>query len=417
MTDECTTTDKQYMKKRKKLSGVFFETALPNEYLVEVGKQSIKPVLGGRRFRLFKKILRVPGAVETLYFRTDNANMNYQGIGVEGYASWRIDPEHPEVAIATLDFFDENDPMKDTNSKLTTICVEAVRHVLANMSIDDALKKKDEIGENLKGQLKKFEQRWGILFDQVGIERVHIMSAQLFEDLQAEYRNKLHLEVSKARIQTDREIAVAENAMREQTETERITTERKLSLAEAESQSEVGSDKLEKEQVLFEQERLISEDRFRKEADFRIEQNQRDYEAQMKEQELRSRLQELEGEVLRSESELEELRRKIASGKLDLQERERLISQTHTPEHLTREFIQKLPSMYEGLNIDNYSVMDTGSGAMSPVSRVLQEAIGLLRGNGLEGLLEKAAGGSGTGPSAPAGPAMPDEPDSEETQQ
>ena len=275
--------------------------------------------------------------------------------------------------------------------------MEAVRHVLANMSIDDALKKKDDISENLKGQLKKFEQRWGILFDQVGIEKVHIMSSQLFEDLQAEYRNQLHLEVSKAKIRTDREIAVAENAMREQTETERLSTERKLSLAEAESRSEVGSDKLEKEQVLFEQERLIHEDRFRKEADFRIEQNRRDYEAQMKEQELRRRLQELEGDVLRSEAELEELRVRIAAGKLDLKERERLIEETHTPEQLTREFIHKLPSLYEGLSIDNYSVMDTGSGGLSPVSRVLQEAIGLLRGNGLEGLLDRAAGVGTTG--------------------
>jgi hypothetical protein len=104
----------------------------------------------GKQFRLFKKFLRVPGSVQTLYFETDNANMNYQGIGIQGYASWRIDPECPELAIATLDFFDEDDPMRNTNEKLRTICTEAVRHVLANMSIDDALKKKDDISGNLK---------------------------------------------------------------------------------------------------------------------------------------------------------------------------------------------------------------------------------------------------------------------------
>jgi hypothetical protein len=193
-----------YIAKRKKLSGIFFETALPNEYLVEVGRGTVKPILGGKQFRLFKKFLRVPGSVQTLYFETDNANMNYQGIGIQGYASWRIDPECPELAIATLDFFDEDDPMRNTNEKLRTICTEAVRHVLANMSIDDALKKKDDISGNLKEQLRKFEERWGILFDQVGIEKVRIMSEKLFEDLQSQYRDQLRLNVETARIQTDR---------------------------------------------------------------------------------------------------------------------------------------------------------------------------------------------------------------------
>ncbi len=383
---------KRYMSKRRKLSGVFFETALPNEYLVEVGRRTIKPVLGGRRFRLFRKILRVPGSVETLYFQTDNANMNYQGIGVEGYASWRIDPARPEIAIATLDFFDDDDPMRDTNAKLTTICVEAVRHVIANMSIDDALKKKDEIGDNLKTQLKKFEQRWGILFDQVGIKKVSIMSERLFEDLQSEFRDKLRLDVSKTRIQTDREIAGAENEMRELTETERMETERKLSLADADGKSEVNSDRLTKDQSLFEQERVINEDRFRKEADFRIEQNERDYSAQMKEQELKSQLQELERDVLQSESELEEIRSLISSHLLDIRERERIIDETHTPEQMTREFIQALPALYSSLDIDNYSVMDTGSAGVTPVTRILQEAIGLMKGNGLEGILNRVSG-------------------------
>ena len=87
-----------YVKRRKKLSGVFFEVALPNEYLVPMGQKRVKPILGGKRFRLFRKFLRVPASVETLYFKTDNANMHYQGIGIEGYASWRIDPARPEVA-------------------------------------------------------------------------------------------------------------------------------------------------------------------------------------------------------------------------------------------------------------------------------------------------------------------------------
>ena len=399
---------RDYINKRRKLSGLFFETALPNEYLVQVGRGTVQPVLGGRRFRLFRKFLRVPGSVETLYFSTDNANVNYQGIGVEGYASWRIDPEHPEVAIATLDFFDEDDPMRDTNVKLTTICVEAVRHVIANMSIDDALKKKDEIGEDLKQQLKKFEQRWGILFDQVGIEKVRIMSEKLFEDLQAEYRDQLRLGVATARIQTDRKIAGEENAMRERTETERLETERKLSLTRSENESTVTQDKLERQAALAEQQRLIREDRFRKEADFKEEQQQRDYQSQMKEQELKSALQQLEGAVLKLELQLEDSRSEIEERKLKVLARKQEINQTHRPEQLSHDFIEALPRIYGALKIDNYSIMNSGSeNGISPIGKVMQEVIGLLQANNLEDLLRRpgSAGstGGGTGSSGNVG--------------
>lgn len=35
------TAKKDYIRKRRKLSGVFFETALPNEYLMEVGRYTV----------------------------------------------------------------------------------------------------------------------------------------------------------------------------------------------------------------------------------------------------------------------------------------------------------------------------------------------------------------------------------------
>lgn len=114
--------------------------------------------MGGKKLKLFQRFLRVPAYVQKLNFSTDNANIDYQGIGIDGYASWRINSENPSTAISTLDFFDETDPMEKTNQALITICIEAVRHVIANMSIEQALKNKDEIAENLKNQLQIVEK-------------------------------------------------------------------------------------------------------------------------------------------------------------------------------------------------------------------------------------------------------------------
>ena len=378
---------KDYISKRKKLSGIFFETALPNEYLVEIGRKTVRPTLGGRRFRFFKKFLRVPGAVETLYFATDNANLHYQGIGIEGYASWRIDPKKPEVAISTLDFFNDNDPMKDTNEKLKTICVEAVRHVIANMTIDDALRKKDEIGGNLKDQLRKFEERWGILFDQVGIEKVTIMSEKLFEDLQSEYRDQLRLNVATARLDTDRQISAEENTVREKTESERLETNRKLELIQISNDTDVRQETIANEQKISEQARIVKEERVRKDEAFKVEKQNLEYQTEMKERELKAEMQDLENNVTSKELELERIRSQIAEERIDILKARRHVEQTFSEDQLSHELVEALPKLFEAMKIDNYSVFESGpDGGISPISKILQEAIGIIRANNLEGL-------------------------------
>ena len=90
------------LKPSRKFSDFLFERALPNEYLVVVGKKNISPVLGGKKFRWFNKFIHVPAFVQRLKFSTDNANVDYQGIEIHGYASWRINPDNPAKSIATL---------------------------------------------------------------------------------------------------------------------------------------------------------------------------------------------------------------------------------------------------------------------------------------------------------------------------
>jgi hypothetical protein len=62
------------------------------------------------------------------------------------------------------------------------------------------------------------ERAWGIVFNQVGIEKVRIMSSRLFEQPQARFRDGLRLAVERKRISTDREINHESNAAREEKE-------------------------------------------------------------------------------------------------------------------------------------------------------------------------------------------------------
>ncbi len=244
-----------------KIRSLFFEMALPNEYIVPIGVKDAKPILGGKFFKIGKRFLKFPAAIQTVYFTSDNANKHYQGVKIDGYACWRIDPEKPEIAARNLDFSDTQNPMGNTNRILRTICTEAIRHLIANLAIEEALTKKDEIGRNLKSQLERIEREWGIRFDQVGIERVTILSAQVFDDLQQKSRDTLRLAAAESRMETDKEIEKKKSQHLEEMESLRCKTEKEARILKATTESEIHKVELEEKSIREAEERKAQENR------------------------------------------------------------------------------------------------------------------------------------------------------------
>jgi CII-binding regulator of phage lambda lysogenization HflD len=369
----------------KAYSGLFFERALPNEYLVSVGKKDAKPVLGGKKFKWFNRFIRVPAYVQRLKFVTDNANVDYQGIGIEGYATWRIDPERPEKSISTLDFFGQTDPMNKTNEELKTICIEAVRHVIANMSIDDALKKKDDIAENLKNQLKVIEEKWGIIFDQVGIEKVTVMSNKLFADLQSDFRSKLKLEAERSKMLTDREIAKEQNSINEKNSLEQLETHRKLELIKIDNKTKIQERELTENMQIEIQKQRMREAAFRNEMIFNMEQEEKRHELEVLKKNLELALNELETKTLSAQNGLEDLKNEITKKQLNMDELSTRVAQIYTDDKLKSDFITALPKIFAALKIENYSVFDSGGENSSlPVLKLFNELLHSLKSSGLE---------------------------------
>jgi len=372
-------------KKRKKYADLFFERALPNEYLVVIGKKSLKPILGGKKFKWFNRFIHVPAFVQTLKFATDNANIHYQGIEILGYASWRINPESPEKSISTLDFFNEHDPMAKTNEELKTICIEAVRHVIANMTIDDALKKKDDIAESLLVQLKYIENKWGILFDQVGIEQVRIMSDTLFHDLQSEFRSKLRLGAEISNMQTEREIAKIKNETHEKNMSEKLETDQKLEMIRIENSTVIKKKALIEEMNLNEQRQKMQEAEFRSQIAFRMEQEEKEHALLVLKNSLQTTLNELDTKLLETSSQLENIKGEISRKQIQIQELQQKLEQSFSEDKLKYEFIRSLPQLFEAIRIDNYSVLDSGSNSVSsPVIKIIRELFFALNNTGLD---------------------------------
>jgi len=363
-------------KKRKKYAGFFFERALPNEYLVAIGKKNSKPILGGKRFKWFKKFVHVPAFVQRLKFSTDNANIHYQGIEIVGYASWRINPESPEKSISTLDFFDEHNPMEKTNEELKTICIEAVRHVIANMTIDDALKKKDDIAESLIIQLRTIENKWGIIFDQVGIEQVRIMSDSLFHNLQSEFRSKLQLSAEISDMETQREIARIKNETHEKNMKEKLETDQKLEMIRIENANIIKKKALIEEMNLNEQRQKIQEAEFRAQIAFKLEQEQKEHELLVLKNNLQTTINELDIRLFETTSNLEDIKSDIAAKQIQVKELQQKLDQSFSEDKLKYEFIKTLPQLFDSIKIDNYSVLDSGNDQVtSPVIKILNELL------------------------------------------
>jgi hypothetical protein len=253
------------------------------------------------------------------------------------------------------------------------------------MDIANALRKKDDIAANLKDQLKDVEAKWGIVFHQVGIEKVRIMSKTVFENLQAQYRDTLRLDVAKTRISTDKQIAAEENIQKEKTELESLETMRKIELSRIDNQALVNEQELTKKQELALKQRAMQEEDFLAEARFILEKQQKNYELKVQEKELEIKLQAIEHDLLAVSAGVQDLRNTMAEKQLEVERLKRQVEQTYSHEELSKQFMEKLPKLFEAIKVDNYSVLASGKeGDISPVSRLFQELAFILKTSGLD---------------------------------
>lgn len=337
-------------EKARDCDSLFFVRALPSEYLVEIGKERVSAVLGGKRFRLFRKFLKIPASVQVVRFSVNNHSKNYQGLLIEGYACWRINPERAEQAVNTLDFYDASDPMQKTADNLQAICTEAIRHIVTNMDIEEALKNKERIASELKTHLLSIEQRWGITFDQVGIEHIKILSDKVFNDLQAKERDKLRLDASLSRFETDEKIQKASAEFEKTTQKTKLDTQKAQKLLEFEHEKDVREKESELKARTHEIEHKMALDKLAREQEEIAGQKQ------------------VALELLEKEKAALECKMLQEDKRLDVLRREREIANMVTLEVAVVDFLDKLPECLAALDIEQFNV-DLSSDTIESVFR------------------------------------------------
>lgn len=154
----------------------------------------------------------VPCTANSLAFKADQVTQENQGVEIAGFAVWKI--ARPEAAAQRFSFADPEQALATISTYLQDVVESAIRHRMANMTMEEILRKRATIILELKHELAGITDQWGLELDTIEIKNVRILSEQVFAHLQAPYREALRLRSETTALQTEQEISARQLAQK-----------------------------------------------------------------------------------------------------------------------------------------------------------------------------------------------------------
>lgn len=170
--------------------------------------------LGFIKLPLIDRYYLIPATAQSVSFAADQITAENQGVEVAGFAVWKVGD--PEKASASFDFSDPAAAIGVIGGNLKNMVESAIRHQVANMTMEDALRKRGTIILRLKEELAYIAEQWGLVIETVEIKNVRVLSAALFNQMQARFRDATRLESELSTAETEREIAERKLAGRQE---------------------------------------------------------------------------------------------------------------------------------------------------------------------------------------------------------
>lgn len=224
-------------------------SAQANEFLIQV--RDGKVLRAGQGLSCFKwpsdTVAIVPTSIAKLSFAADQVTVEKVGVEVRGLAVYRI--ADPLLAYRMMDL-----DRTSLTSILNDMFVGATRRIVARLTIDECLThRKDRVAQALMSEIAPIlagegspldvnPAGWGVVLDTIEIQDVRVLSQEVFERLQAPYREKLALQAlleEEARIAQERRRADEVRAHEDRLAAARLEAElaRKRRLAESEEEA------------------------------------------------------------------------------------------------------------------------------------------------------------------------------------
>lgn len=189
----------------------------PSEFAIHRRRGQTRKMGVGISFLCLPMIDRyylIPSSAQSLSFIADQITAENQGVEVAGFAVWKVDD--PQKASANFDFADRSLALSSIGESLRHVVESAIRHQVANMTIDDVLRKRGTIILQLKKELAYMAGQWGLLIETVEIRNVRVLSEQLFKHMQAPFRDKMRLESEASALETEQQLVERRLTHREQ---------------------------------------------------------------------------------------------------------------------------------------------------------------------------------------------------------
>ena len=182
--------------------------ASPTEHMIHYRRGKVLRQglgMGSWILPVIDRYILIPCTAQNLSFAADQITRENQGVEIAGFAVWKIG--HPEITAQRFDFHDPQEPTQKIGIYLKDVVESAIRHLVANMTIEEVLRKRASIILELKRELDYITSQWGLEIDTIEIKNVKIMSSDVFSNLQSGYREELRLSAAVKRLQTEGQIA------------------------------------------------------------------------------------------------------------------------------------------------------------------------------------------------------------------
>jgi len=346
-----------------------YVTVNPSDYAIVFKNGNI--IKEGRGFRFFCtpriQYVIIPGNVKNITFVADQISKENQGVEVSGFAIWKVGD--PKMIYQNFDFKQGNDTMAQVSTFLKDVVESAIRHMVANMTIEEVLRKRGTIILKLKEELKYISEQWGIVVETIEIKNVRILSKTLFDNMQAQFRNAVRFEAETNTIETEKQIEEQKIHVSDQTkiirqQSDLADRERKkqLQLQEINDKAEVEKHQREQNHSLKKEEMSQKWELFQEE-----EENKR---KQMTERNL-TLAEEEKIQALQAELDMKKKQLEVELSKLDIAIEKMQVETKNLKKDHRIIMAENLPAALQNLKIER---LDLGGATLDTLIDAIKEA-------------------------------------------
>jgi len=130
------------------------------------------------------------------------------GVRVTGSMIWSPNREEEGPFKLYKAFGDElmNENSAFINEKIQNMAISVVRDKVANLTIEQILRDRNQLRDGIRENMQKQLTGWGMWLETIEISDVHIVSGGLFANLQTPHREKMRLHADKIERSTENTI-------------------------------------------------------------------------------------------------------------------------------------------------------------------------------------------------------------------